>query len=45
MNCCLDAAKRFDPVHLEQALESCQQDKGLRTEEVGGGGPGALKEA
>lgn len=42
MNCCLDASERFDPVHLEQAVESCQQDKGLRMEVGGRGGGGVL---
>lgn len=40
MNCCLDASERFDPVHLEQAVESCQQDKGLRMVVGGRGGGG-----
>lgn len=43
MNCCLDASERFDPVHLEQAVESCQQDKGLRME-VGVEGEGQGEE-
>lgn len=38
MNCCLDVPERFDPIHLKQTVESCQQNKGFRSVAEGGGG-------